>query len=159
MQPVLLAFLAFSVAAVPDPASLEREAKQIERLIIAPCCWTQPVSDHYSAEAEEIRVGIRRLLGEGKTRDQILAVYVAQYGERVLSEPPARGFKAGLHVLPWVMLGLGGLVVALLVVHARFRRPVAVESGPDVQGQPAGGTPEGDKAYADRLDEELRKLE
>src|SRR5512133_4274610 len=120
MQPALLAFLAFSVAAVPDPAALEREAKQIERLIIAPCCWTQPVSDHYSAEAEEIRVGIRRLLGEGKTRGQILAVYVARYGERVLSEPPARGFKAGLHVLPWVMLALGGLVVALLVARARL---------------------------------------
>lgn len=159
MTAALFALLAFSLSAAPDPASLEREAKQLERLIIAPCCWTQPVSDHYSAEADEIRTGIRRLLGEGKTRDQVLAVYVARYGERVLAEPPARGFKASLHVLPWVTLAMGGLVVAWLVARARLTRPEAAEAPPEPAPRASAATPEADRAYVEALDRELRDLD
>src|SRR5512136_1052656 len=111
----VLTLIGLGIAPPPDQAAIEREARQIERLIIAPCCWTQPVSDHYSAESDEIKAGIRRMLNEGRTRQEILAVYVAKYGERVLAEPPARGFGASLHVLPWVVLGCGAVVVAALV--------------------------------------------
>ncbi|MEJ2083624.1 MAG: hypothetical protein P8Y94_16010, partial [Acidobacteriota bacterium] len=34
---------------------LESEAKEIETMLIAPCCWTQPVSEQYSAAADQIR--------------------------------------------------------------------------------------------------------
>ena len=53
-----LTLVALSVSAPPDRAVIEQEARRIERLLIAPCCWTQPVSDHYSAEADEIRAGM-----------------------------------------------------------------------------------------------------
>jgi len=153
----VLTLIGLGLAPLPDQAAIEREAKQIERLIIAPCCWTQPVSDHYSAEADQIRAGIRSMLAEGKTRQQIFAVYVAQYGERVLAEPPARGFKASLHVLPWVVLGLGAVLVAALVWRSRRGRlaaaePLTVAPG----GASEGGTPD---QWADRLDEELRRLD
>jgi cytochrome c-type biogenesis protein CcmH len=84
MLVVLMMLAGLTVAASPDQAVVEREAKQIERMLIAPCCWTQPVSDHYSAEADQIRAGIRAMLAAGKTRQQILDAYVAQYGERIL---------------------------------------------------------------------------
>jgi cytochrome c-type biogenesis protein CcmH len=150
MMVALLMLVGLTVAAAPDQAVVEREAKQIERMLIAPCCWTQPVSDHYSAEADQIRTGIRTMLASGKTRQQILDAYVAQYGERILAEPPARGFKASLYVLPWIFLVLGGAVVFVAIRRLRSAGPAEAASE-----TPASS----DDPYAERLDEELRDLD
>src|SRR5450756_1639800 len=57
---------------VPLPAALEQEARQIEHMIIAPCCWMQPVSDHQSQASDEVKQQIRQWLGSGMTRQQVL---------------------------------------------------------------------------------------
>ena len=148
-------FIALLLAAAPqDPQALEQEAKQIEAMLIAPCCWSQQVSLHQSAAADEIKVNIRRLLAEHKTRQQILDAYVAQYGDRILAEPPARGFSAALYVLPWVFLaGSIGLVVTVV---RRWRR--SAPQTPSQASVPRAASPE-NEAEADRLDEELRNLD
>jgi cytochrome c-type biogenesis protein CcmH len=151
---ILTSFLiALSLAAAPqDPQALEREAKQIETMLIAPCCWSQQVSLHQSAAVDEIKANIRRLLAQNKTRQQILDAYVSEYGDRILAEPPARGFSAALYVLPWVFLaGSIGLVVTVV---RRLRAPAsraraAAPRAPSVESE----------AEADRLDEELRNLD
>jgi cytochrome c-type biogenesis protein CcmH len=150
-----LTLVALSVSAPPDRMAIEQEARRIERLLIAPCCRSQPVSDPNSAAADEIRAGIRRLLADGQSRDQVLAHYVARYGERVLAEPPAHGFKASLHVLPWVALGLGAVAVAGLVARSGRRRGAAGEAAVPV----AAGAHAPPDRYAERLDEELRRLD
>jgi cytochrome c-type biogenesis protein CcmH len=150
MSQLVLAF--WLALAAPDPASLEREAKAIEGLLIAPCCWSQQVSLHQSPAADEIKQTIRRLLGEGKTRQQILDVYVSEYGDRILSEPPARGFSVLIYVLPWIFLaGSVGLVV---LVIRRLRAPAA---GTAAGGGSATGPPTEDET--ERIDEELRNLD
>lgn len=134
-----------------DPA-LERQARQLETQLVAPCCWTQQVSVHQSPAAEEIRRDIRRQLAAGRTPQEILDAYVAAYGERILAQPPARGFTRALYVLPVVLFiaSAAGLVVLVrrLAQGARAT-PGAPAAAPD--------TPE--SAYAERLDEELRDLE
>ena len=132
----------------PDAKALEREAKRIEELLIAPCCWSQPVAVHYSAEADEVRIGIRRLLGEGKTRQQVLDAFVAQYGTRILADPPGRG----LHWLPWLFLLFGGAATVVVIRHLRANRDA---SPPE---EPATSSP-ADEQYAGRLEEELRDLD
>jgi cytochrome c-type biogenesis protein CcmH len=144
----LVAGLAASAPPPPDARSLEREARQIEGMLIAPCCWTQPVAVHYSAEADEVRVGIRRLLGEGKTRQQVLDAFVAQYGTRILADPPV----AGLHWLPWLFLVTGGTIVVVAVRHLRTNR---AESAGE---EPSAPSP-ADDDYAGRLEEELQDLD
>lgn len=135
-----------------DPA-LEKEARQLESMLIAPCCWSQQVSVHQSPVAAEIRKDIRTQLAEGQTRQQILDAYVAQYGEPILAEPPARGFKRLLYVLPIILLVLSAAVLAVVV--KRMARPQ-----PAFAGAPQGGgsAAPGD-AYDARLDEELRDLD
>jgi cytochrome c-type biogenesis protein CcmH len=134
-----------------DPQTLEREAKQLETMLMAPCCWAQQVSLHQSPAADEIKQNIRKLLADGKTRQQILDVYVAEYGDRILAEPPARGFSAALYVAPWIFLaGSVGLVV---VVIRRLRSPGAEPA----RAEPASAPP--DEAESERIDEELRKLD
>jgi cytochrome c-type biogenesis protein CcmH len=137
--------------AAPDPQALEQQAKQIEAMLIAPCCWSQQVSVHQSPASDEIKTNIRRLLAEGKTQQQILDAYVAEYGDRILAEPPARGFSAALYVLPWIFLaGSIGLVVFVI---RRLRTPAQAVATPDVRVAPI------DEAVDERIDDELRKLD
>ena len=132
----------------PDAKALEREAKKIEELLIAPCCWSQPVATHYSAQADEVRAGIRRLLGEGKNRQQVLDAFVAEYGTRILAEPPG----AGLHWLPWVFLLVGGAATIVVIRHLRANRDAVAGN------EPSASSP-ADEEYAGRLEEELRDLD
>jgi cytochrome c-type biogenesis protein CcmH len=147
-QVTIALWLAFAAA---DPQALEREAKQLEAKLMAPCCWAQQVSLHQSPAADEIRQTIRRLLAEGKTSQQILDIYVAEYGDRILAEPPARGFSRLIYVAPWVFLVASvGLVVVVI------RRLRAVSPAP-AKTEPAAALPTEDEA--DRIDEELRNLD
>ncbi len=143
--------LAFWLAvAGPDAAALEKQAKALEAMLIAPCCWSQQVSLHQSPASDEIKQTIRRLLAEGKTQQQVLDYYVAEHGDRVLAEPPARGFSAALYVAPWLFLaGSIGLVV---VVVRKLRR-----QAPAVRTEAPPGDANDDEA--DRIDEDLRNLD
>ena len=80
------------------------KAREIEDDLIAPCCWSQPVSQHYSEAAEQIRREVRAMVAEGKSRNEILDYYVAKYGERILAAPRAKGFNSLAYILPWAAL-------------------------------------------------------
>ena len=130
-------------------AAQEKEeiARRIEGELMAPCCWAEPVSQHLSPIAEEMRREIRAMLSAGKTEQEILDIYVARYGERILTTPPARGFNLIAYIMPWVLAVTG--VVAVIVV---LRRWLAL--------RPADSpTPAVDDRYTDRIDRELRDLE
>ena len=143
--------LAFLLAmAGPDPATLEKQARSIETMLMAPCCWAQQVSAHQSPAADEIKLAVRRLLADGKTQQQILDHYVAEYGDRILAEPPARGFSAALYVAPWIFLaGSIGLVV---VVVRKLRVPSAATERDAV---PVAANHD----ESERIDEALRNLD
>jgi len=153
-------FAVLLAAAPPDPQALELEAKQIETMLIAPCCWMQQVSLHQSPASDEIKANIRRLLAEHKTRQQILDAYVAEYGDRILAEPPNHGFSSFLYVLPWVFLAVS---IGIAVTVVRRLRPTVAQSPAVAAGAPgATGPPVASnetEAEAERLDEELRNLD
>jgi cytochrome c-type biogenesis protein CcmH/NrfF len=94
-------------------------------------------------------------LDAGQTRQQILDAYVAQYGTRILIQPPAKGFNATLYVLPVVALVFSAGGVAWMV--RRFlHRPAPVDADVPSAG-PAGAAP--DAALESRLDDELQELD
>jgi cytochrome c-type biogenesis protein CcmH/NrfF len=64
--------VAFSLAALAAAQSTEETAREIDAMLIAPCCWSQPVSQHYSEAADQIRKQVRDLLAAGKSKQQIL---------------------------------------------------------------------------------------
>ena len=148
MQVTLALWMAVAAA---DPQALEREAKQLEAKLMAPCCWAQQVSLHQSPAADEIKQNIRVLLAQGKTPQQVLDIYVAEYGDRILSEPPARGFSRLIYVAPWVFLfGSIGLVV-MVIRRLRAADPVPARV------EKAAAPPSEDET--DRIDEELRNMD
>ena len=144
---VLLAVL---LAAAPQAgANVEVQAKEIETALIAPCCFRQQVSAHSSPAAEEVRRDVRARLAQGETRQQILDAYVAQYGKRILAEPPAEGFGAALQMAPFFM-AIAGVILLVLIVRRLTRHFPAIE--------PAGGIPLNTEERS-RLDEALRDLD
>ena len=69
--------------------------RQLEAMLMAPCCWAQQVSLHQSPAADEIKQNIRRSARRGQdVSSKSSTIYVAEYGDRILAEPPARGFSA-----------------------------------------------------------------
>lgn len=142
---MLLALMTVGLA-----GDVERDARELETRLIAPCCFSQQVSLHQSEAAAEVRRDIRRRLSAGQSREQILDAYVAQYGKRILVEPPAEGFDAILYVLPPLGLILTAALTIVLVRRFAARGQVAAPAAP-------AGTV--DQAYSAALDDELRDLD
>jgi cytochrome c-type biogenesis protein CcmH len=134
-----------------DTAALEREARQIETMLIAPCCWMQQVSQHQSQASDDVKQEIRVLLAAGKTRQEVLDAFVAQYGPRILAEPPAHGFGRWLYVgLPLAfVISAAGLVAFIRRASVRRSPPAATAGSPQTD----------DASYAARLDDELRDMD
>src|SRR5512134_3589387 len=145
--------LALAAAAVVTAADVERDARVIETMLVAPCCFTQQVSLHQSAAAAEVRQDIRRRLGAGESQEQILQAYVQRYGKRILVQPPAEGFDRMLYILPPVGFVLTAGVVVLLVRRFASAAPSGGAAGADGTGVAR------DDGYASRLDDQLRDLD
>jgi cytochrome c-type biogenesis protein CcmH len=134
-----------------DSTALEREARQIETMLIAPCCWLQQVSQHQSQASDEVKQEIRVLLASGKTRQEVLDTFVAQYGPRILAEPPAKGFGRLLYVVLPLAFVLSAAAVVVFVRRASAGRSLSTVAAEDI--------PPEDDGYAARLDDELRDMD
>lgn len=144
----LLIALALTAGIPQGNPAIEEKAREIETELIAPCCWTQQVSQHYSNVADQMRQEIRGMLTAGKTKQEILDFYVSRYGERVLAKPRARGFNLLVYVLPLVFLALGAGVVTVFLRRSRAQ-PATQEAAPTALGN----------GYDRRIAEELRDLD
>ena len=148
----LAVILAVVVARGAASVDVEAEAHAIEAMLIAPCCFSQQVSVHHSPAADEVRADIRRRLAAGETREQILDAYVAQYGKRILAQPPAEGVGWLLYITPPLALVFTLGLLWYLVRHMTKREPSArLASGTTASVGPHG--------YAATLEQELRDLD
>ena len=162
-EPWRIAMLALlmSMMMVAAPASdldqrSEEIARQLESRLIAPCCWRAPVSEHYSEAADNIRTTIRDMLAKGSGEKEIIEFYTAQYGDRILSAPPAKGFSLLSWVLPFVALALGG--IGLLLFIKSHRRPtVAGASQPADSAKSPADSSDDEERYARMLEKEVRE--
>jgi len=142
--------LAVGLAAPQLDPALEQEARKIETMLIAPCCWSQQVSVHQSPAADEMRARIRAMLQEGRSEQEILDTFGAEFGDRIFAVPPARGYKLTLYVLPVVLLVVSAALLAVLVGRMARSAPAATS---------ATSSPDPDNGYRERLADELRDLD
>lgn len=132
-----------------DPA-LEREALEIEKMLRCPVCVGQTVAESQTEVSQKIKAEIRRMLAEGKTRDDILNYYVAQYTEWILMMPPRRGIGLFIWVLPLLIFVAGG--VWLWSFLSRHR------SSPGREARAAAPVPEGTGGGEGKEDEILSRV-
>jgi cytochrome c-type biogenesis protein CcmH len=138
-------------AAGPDPARLEAQARAIEAQLIAPCCWSQPVSVHDSPAAQEVRQEIRAMLAAGRSRDEIFEAFVERHGIRILAEPPARGVSLWLYVLPVALFFGSAVWVARVVRRATAPAAAVMAPGSATTGESVADT--------QKLDDVLRDMD
>ena len=123
---ILLATLLASVALVGAAHAQDRASlPDIEDEVMCVECGTV-LSVSSSPVAQQERAFIREQIAAGKTKAQIKAALVDEYGEEILAKPEADGFNAALWVVPivLVLLAAGGIGVAL----TRWRRNAGGET-------------------------------
>jgi cytochrome c-type biogenesis protein CcmH len=148
------------VAPVARADALDDETRRIAKQLQCPVCESVSVADSPSDLAGQMRSVIRSKLEQGESEQQIVAYFVERYGAAVLTEPPRRGFAAGVWIGPVVVLALGALALALVLrawLHARLTpSSPALISSPSQNGSskaaPADAPP---KSYVDRARQEL----
>ena len=138
--------------ALRDPASAGRPRdraterdndeyiKQIEHRLQCTCgctldIYTCRTTDFTCTFSPALHKEVLALHDEGKNADEIIAAFVAKYGEKVLMAPKPEGFNIAGYVVPGITILLaGGVMAAILVRRARMMR-VAAEAP---AGEPAG---------------------
>jgi cytochrome c-type biogenesis protein CcmH len=150
MRRVALLVASIAVLAIPGvaPAATPRTSlNEVEAEVMCVSCGV-PLSIAESPQADAERREITELIAEGRTKDEIKAALVVQYGDRVLSSPKDEGFGLAAYLVP-IALALIAVVAGLIVVP-RWRRGKG-DDGPAASG------PALSDADAARLDEDLAR--
>ncbi|MGH2405036.1 MAG: cytochrome c-type biogenesis protein [bacterium] len=104
----VLAFLAVGLSiTAANGQTLDDRVQEVARELMCPVCEGQTVADSSVLLAVQMRVLIREKLAAGQTREEILAFFVARYGESILAAPPKRGVNLIVWAGPFVILALG----------------------------------------------------
>jgi cytochrome c-type biogenesis protein CcmH len=149
---VLTVLLALALAAAsPATAQAPRASlPDIEDEVMCLECGTA-LNVSTSEVADQEREFIAGLIAEGRTKAEIKAALVDEYGPRVLAEPDDDGFQLTAWVVP-VLAALSALGLVLLVARRWRGRGRA---GDAAAAAAAGGDPALDADDARRLDAEL----
>jgi cytochrome c-type biogenesis protein CcmH len=86
-------------------------------------CQNQTIKDSDVFLAADLRREIRRMMIEGMSDADIADFLVARYGDFVLYNPRKSGKTLILWIVPALLLGVGGIVIAR-VVRDRMRLPI-----------------------------------
>jgi len=99
--------------AADSPVLSPTQAELYKRLtheLIAPCCWREPIAIHRSQESLQMLAEVEQLVAAGRSEEEVKALYVSQYGERILADPPGQE-KTWLYYTP-VLLFLTAVALA-----------------------------------------------
>lgn len=96
-----------------------------------------------------MRGEIKRLIDEGRGKDEIIAIFVSRYGETVRSVPTKSGFNLTAWTLPFVSI-IGGGIIILFLLRAWVKKGKKEEKI---------SIPEDESEYDRRIEEELKKID
>ena len=138
-------------------AETESFILEIEKSLMAPCCWSGTVYDHGNAEMEK---DIKALVQGGKSKEEIFQYFVNEkrivmsdgrinigYGEKILAITTASGFN----LLVWLMPAALGIAAFFVIVLTMKQRPQIKIPDNTVQ--------KSDIPFDDAIEQELKDLE
>jgi cytochrome c-type biogenesis protein CcmH len=141
-------FFSGSVAA-QSPTPSDDQVNAIAKQLYCPVCENISLDVCPTQACAQWRALIREKLADGWSEDQIKDYFVAQYGDRVLSTPPTRGFNWLVYILPPVIF-LGGVYLVFRILRSMKSKKPAVDRTPAV---PTGQN----DPYISRLEAELER--
>ncbi len=148
----LFAGLFVGIALAQDPTPTDDEVNAVAKQLYCPVCENTPLDVCPTEACRQWRDLIREQLGKGWTEDQIKQYFVANYGERVLAEPPRRGLNWLVYLIPPAII-LAGAIILFRALRQWTTPKTAIVSS----GQARGKTSSNKDEYVARLEEELKK--
>jgi cytochrome c-type biogenesis protein CcmH/NrfF len=148
--PVALLLAALLALAAPAFAAPEASITDLEDEVMCPICGTL-LELAESPQAQRQRALIRRLIAEGRDKEEIKDALEAEYGREVLALPGGSGFDLSAYLVPAIAFLIA--LAALAVGVRRWRR--AGDRPPPGRG---GATPPGDED-AERLEADLARYD
>jgi cytochrome c-type biogenesis protein CcmH len=136
MRALLAALLALALLAAPAQAQRASLPDIEDEVMCLECGTALNVSN--SEVADQEREFIAGLIAEGKSKEEIKAELVEEYGPRVLAEPDDDGFQLTAWVVP-VLAALAALALVVLIAR-RWRRsesPAGDDAGPGLDDDDA----------------------
>ena len=103
MNKITIIFLLFHIA-----LANESLVSDLEKSLMAPCCWTGTVADHGNPNMEK---SIKELVSQDMNKEEILDHFLKIYGERILAVPIAKGFNLMAWIAPILILILGCIIL------------------------------------------------
>ena len=141
---LLVAILPVSVYAVTS--------SEIETELMCDCGCGDMLVNCTCERSEEMRTIISGMINEGKTKVQILGIFVAQFGEVILSSPPRKGFNLVAYGLPMTGFIFGSVVAVAMARRWRSSRR-------DEEDEESDASDEVSEEMEDRIRRELENLE
>jgi cytochrome c-type biogenesis protein CcmH len=127
------------------PTPTDDEVNRIAKQMYCPVCENTPLDACPTEACRQWRDLIRTMLAEGKSEEEIKQYFVAQYGIRVLAEPPNR---LTTYLIPTIAILLG--VFLLFRGFQMWMKPSKTGS---ITAEPKPAQ----DPYIARLEEELKK--
>jgi cytochrome c-type biogenesis protein CcmH len=125
---VWLAFAAGTIAAAAeegfDDPALEARYQALTHEIRCPKCLNESIAESKAPVAADLKREVRRLIGEGKSDDEVKTFLSERYGEFVLYRPRLETTTWLLWLGPVLLLLGGGFVVSRIVRKRTSRTPV-----------------------------------
>jgi cytochrome c-type biogenesis protein CcmH/NrfF len=152
---VLVALAALVGAGAASAADCTKTSvSDLEDEVMCPVCGTSLGLAREAPQARRERAYIVRLVKRCRSKDEIKAALVAQFGDSVLAVPSKDGFNLSAYVVPLVAMLLAGGALIIGLVRWRWAGPTGARAAAALAS--SRGI---DPADAARLDDELRRDE
>lgn len=157
---LIVASLAFSVGTVSaqgnGPESIsDDQVNAVAEQLFCPVCENTPLDVCETQACKQWRELIRLKLSEGWTETEIKDYFVANYGARVLDEPPLAGFHLLAYIVPPIIILIG--VIVLFRAFKQWQVDDEDEDTDKITETKSKSTDDADDEYIARLEAEMRK--
>jgi cytochrome c-type biogenesis protein CcmH len=146
---VAIALVALLIAPAAAAACPRTTIGEVEHEVMCLECGVPLDVAENSLQAKQERAFIARQIAACRSKEQIKDALAAQYGDRVLAAPKAKGFGLTAYLVPIAAVLLGAAAIAFAVRRWRRRPPTT----------PAGATTDADPRETARLDADLTRYD
>jgi len=145
-----VSFTLSQVARAQGSSPTDDDVNRIAKQLYCPVCENTPLDVCPTDACKQWRELIRQMLAEGKSEAEIKSYFEAQFGARVLNEPPNR---LATYLVPGIAILAGTLL--LLRGFQMWIKPV--ESVPASDASEAKPVVKSQDDYIAKVEEELKK--
>ena len=134
-----------------QPSMTAAQRDELEHQIHCQCgcnldVYTCRTTDFSCSVSPVMHADVMGLVAGGYTAPEILAAFRAAYGEKVLMAPMRSGFNLVGYTMPFIALGTGAVIVAVLLKRWKSRAPAVATVEPKQIDATAGELAELDAA-------------